>query len=87
LNHVTLIKRPVKVPIDSKTLVQRMRRALRLQGKDLSAVRGRSSRQLIGRSYVVDGRKVIETHVGLKDLALRMNLLLPWEEFVEDDDK
>ena len=69
-------KQPVR-RVTRSALVQRVKRALSLEGKILRAGRGD---QTLGQFYLVDGDRIIATYVDIAQLARRMGLLRPWED-------
>ena len=71
----------VKVPISKRALVQRLRRALRVDGKYLRTARA-NKRKLFGHYYLV-GRKELIENVDIEKLARDLKVLKP-EESLSD---
>jgi hypothetical protein len=67
----------VKVPISKRALIQRLRRALRADGKELRTARA-DKRKLFGHYYLVGRRELIE-NVDIEKLARDLGLLKPGE--------
>jgi hypothetical protein len=66
-----------KVPISRRALIQRLRRALRADGKHLRTARA-GKRKLFGHYYLV-GRKELIENVDIEKLGRDLNVLEPWE--------
>jgi hypothetical protein len=71
----------MNVPISKRTLIQRLRRALRADGKQLRAARA-NKRKLLGHYYLV-GRKELIDNVDIEKLARDLKVLKP-EESLSD---
>jgi hypothetical protein len=67
----------VKVPISKRALIQRLRRALRADGKQLRMARAHK-RKLFGHYYLV-GRKELIENVDIEKLARDLKVLKPEE--------
>jgi hypothetical protein len=71
----------MNVPISKRTLIQRLRRALGADGKQLRAARA-NKRKLFGHYYLV-GRKELIENVDIEKLARDLKVLKP-EESLSD---
>jgi hypothetical protein len=67
----------VNVPINKRALIQRLRRALRADGKQLRAAHA-NKRKLFGHYYIV-GRKELIENVDIEKLARDLKVLKPEE--------
>jgi hypothetical protein len=67
----------VNVPISKRALIQRLRRALRAEGKHLRTARA-DKRKLFGHYYLV-GRKELIENVDIEKLGRDLKVLEPWE--------
>jgi hypothetical protein len=67
----------VKVPISKRVFIQRLRRTLRADGKNLRTARA-DKRKLFGHCYLV-GRKELIENVDIERLARDIQVLEPWE--------
>jgi hypothetical protein len=73
----------MNVPISKRTLIQRLRRALRADGKQMRAARAnKRKRKLLGHYYLV-GRKELIDNVDIEKLARDLKVLKP-EESLSD---
>ena len=71
----------MKVPVTHQTLILRIRRALQARGRDLRLTRGGERQRLLGRYFIIDGKRVVEHHVDIEKLARELKLLRPWETY------
>jgi hypothetical protein len=74
---------PVKhtVPVSTRALVARLRRALQRKNRDLHATRGVEAKASLGDFYVVDLRRhhVVNSRVDIEALAKDLDCLRPHE--------
>lgn len=69
-----------KIPVKERAIVERIRRVLRRDGRDLRAATSEQQKALgLGRYYTVGAKGIIDKDVDLEALGLELQALRTWE--------
>ena len=76
---------PMKAPVSTRALIQRINRKLATEQQQLKATRGERWRTELGDYYIIDANHnfVIAQHVDLEKLGRELECLPKWEKLGE----
>ena len=76
---------PMKAPVSTRALIQRINRKLATEQQQLKATRGERYRNDLGDYYIIDANRnfVIAQHVDVEKLGREMECLSSWEKLGE----
>jgi hypothetical protein len=82
-------KKPRRLPITERALVQRLRRHLSKDNERLLTNRRpeRFGPAFVGKYYILDGRNIMTDHnVDIVKMAKELGAIRPWEQLIEEEE-